>query len=591
MISLTTDQKSAVQYDDNLMLSACPGSGKTRVIIAKLLKLAEIAEGSPRSIACITYTNAAVGEIEARLKQAGSQSLVDRCEIATIHSFCLQFILRPYRWLLPEIPNKLKILTPEMREFQRIVGVVEDEQGRQIQRRTFDEYASIRMGIEGQPLGTGIDSGIVNDETARRYWELVQASGFIDFSMIVYFSLRILRENPFVAVGLSSRFAWLLVDEFQDTTDVQVEILNLLREQMNSRFFLVSDENQSIQSFTGARPDLANYFAAQIGARQDISLSGNFRSAPQIIGPAETLIPRNPAMYSAGTAAAYQGTVTYIHAPNPVEAITDHFLPMIEQQGIALGQAAVLAPWWIHLVPVARALREFNVPVFGPGARPYQRRRLYAPLAEQLGASVASETFSFLPGVERAVFRLISEAMGVSRFDLFSYDGRRVALSLIYEAARIGNDVPGGMDWLTTSARAVARLLQDGEWIDEQTAIAIINSVEEMRADMERRGVDIANLQIEDLGLFANPDNAVKLITLHNSKGREFDAVAIINANKGQIPHFTTRTQEQYDEARRLFYVGITRTRKHLMVFSDQTDRRNPPTPFIAEAGLEEVGG
>ena len=83
---------------------------------------------------------------------------------------------------------------------------------------------------------------------------------------------------------------------------------------------------------------------------------------------------------------------------------------------------------------------------------------------------------------------------------------------------------------------------------------------------MRNRNVDVDNLEISDLGLFANPDNAIKLLTLHNSKGREFDAVAIIHANEGQIPHFTART--------------------HLLVVSDQLDHRNRPTRFIAEAGL-----
>ncbi|WP_353429398.1 3'-5' exonuclease [Paracoccus denitrificans] len=101
--------------------------------------------------------------------------------------------------------------------------------------------------------------------------------------------------------------------------------------------------------------------------------------------------------------------------------------------------------------------------------------------------------------------------------------------------------------------------------------------------------MDVANLQITDLGLFANPENAIKLITMHSSKGREFDAVAIIHANHGHIPHFTARTQEEFDEARRLFYVGITRAKKHLIVLSDQTDRRNRPTRYIAEAGLIRV--
>ena len=586
MISLTHDQRSAVECQDNIMLSACPGSGKTRVIMAKLLKLAEEVEGTPRSIGCITYTNTAVDEIEYRVKQFGTNALVDRCEIATIHSFCIRFILRPFQWMIPEVPENFKILTRDMRFFDRLVRAVEDEENRRVDFNTFESYSSVRMGLGGHPVGTGIESGIVTERSAGRYWELMLRAGFIDFSMILYYSLRILEENPFVAAGISSRFAWILVDEFQDTTDVQIEILRRFQEQLESRFFLVGDENQSIHAFAGARPDLARSFSDDIRARQDIALSGNFRCAPQIIVPAETLIPRAPPMASAGVAAHVLGRVEYMHVPNPREAITDHFVPMLAARGIPLGKAAVLAPWWRHLIPIARRLRDMDIPVFGPGARPYQRRRVYAHLAEQLGACVASDTLDSLPGVEKAIFHLASEAMGTPRFDIFTYAGRCTALALVYEAQRLAVQHPGGMDWLEASSAAVARILHEEEWINELAAQAIVRSVGEMRSDMERNQIDIANLQISDLGLFADPKSAIKLITMHNSKGREFDAVAIIHANQGQIPHWTARTQDEFDEARRLFYVALTRAKEHLMVFSDQMDFRNIPTSYIAEAGL-----
>ncbi len=588
MISLTPDQRRAVDCEENIQLSACPGSGKTRVIIAKLLRLAETVEGTPRSIGCITYTNAAVDEIESRIKQAGTNALFERCEIATIHAFCLHFILRPYRWLVPEVPAAFKILTREMRAFERIVLAVEDEMGRAVEFRTFDDYASIRMMLDGSPAGTGIEGGIVTDASARRYWQLMHQAGYIDFSMILYYSHALLSTHDFIAEGLSSRFPWLLVDEFQDTTDVQIEVLKLLNARLHTQFFLVGDEHQSINAFAGARPDLARAFSAEIGARQDIAISGNFRSGPHIITPAQILITRNPAMYSAGQAEHYNGTVQYEHAASPVNAITDHFLPLLEGNGISPGNTAILAPWWQHLVPVARTLRGFGVPVFGPGARPYQRSRLYAVLAEQLGACVDAETLLHLPGVEKAIFRVINEAMGLSRFDVFSYSGRCTALKLVYAAKGIAQEHPGGAAWLEASARASSEILLADEWIDRPTADALTGSVQEMMNDMRNRNVDVDNLEISDLGLFANPDHAIKLLTLHNSKGREFDAVAIIHANEGQIPHFMARTQPEFDEARRLFYVGITRARKHLLVVSDQSHHRNRPTRFIAEAGLND---
>ena len=586
MISLTPDQRRAVECEGSIQLSACPGSGKTRVIIAKLLRLAETVEGTPRSIGCITYTNAAVDEIESRIKQAGTNALFERCEIATIHAFCLQFILRPYHWLVPDVPPGFKILTREMRAFERIVRAVEDEIGRPVQFRTFEDYASIRMALDGSPAGPGIVGGIVTDRSARRFWELMRQAGYIDFSMILYYSHALLSAHEFISEGLSSRFSWLLVDEFQDTTDVQIEILNLLNARFHTQFFLVGDEHQSINAFAGARPDLALRFSQEIGARQDLAISGNFRSGPHIIRPAQTLIARNPAMYSAGQAQQYNGNVQYVHAASAVNAITDHFLPLLEENGVAPGDAAILAPWWQHLLPVARTLRGFDVPVFGPGARPYRRSRLFAVLAEQLGACVDTETLLHLPGVEKAIFRVINEAMGLSRFDVFSYSGRCTALKLVYEAQQVAEEHPGGAAWLDATAQSSAQILLEDEWIDRATAEALTASVQEMMNDMRNANVDVDNLEISDLGLFANPDNAIKLLTLHNSKGREFDAVAIIHANEGQIPHFTANTQAEFDEARRLFYVGTTRACKHLLVVSDQSDWRNRPTRYIAEAGL-----
>ena len=404
--------------------------------------------------------------------------------------------------------------------------------------------------------------------------------------MILFYAHQILRDYPFVGQGLASRFEWLLVDEFQDTTDVQIAVIKLLQKHLLTRFFLVGDEHQSINAFAGARPDLGHEFCDTIKAQRDISLTGNFRCSPQIITPAQILINRYPAMHAAGKALHVQGLAQYFHVRRPEDGITDYFLPMLEEKGIPFGNAAILAPWWQHLIPVARRLREFQIPVFGPGARPYKLKHLYARLAEELGACVESGWLIDPSGVEKTVFRLINEAMGQTRFDIFSYDGRRTALALIYETRRLADLFPGGMDWLENSASSVGRILVQDEWISQQAADMLFASVEGMKSDMLRRNVDLANLEINDLGIFANPDGAIKLMTLHNSKGREFDAVGIIHANDGQIPNWNAKTVKEVAEARRLFYVGITRAKKQLMVFSDQIDRRNPPSRHIAECGL-----
>lgn len=404
MISLTPEQREAVDHDGNLLLTACPGSGKTRVILAKLLTLADQVLGTPQFIGCITYTNAAVDEIETRLRSYGNNAIADRCEVSTIHAFCLQFILRPYSWLIPEVPTQFQVLSRENSMFEQIVTAVEDTFGRMPAGQVFEDYESLRIDLNGEPCGQGIETGIVTADSAALYWERVRNHGYLDFAMILYYSWKILEQHPFVGRGIASRFAWLLIDEFQDTTDIQIAIFGALQRFLHTHFFLVGDQNQSIMRFAGACPELAEQFGDQIDAHRDTALTGNFRCGPAIVTAAASLIPTVPRMQSAGDADQLPAKVNYVHVGRPIDAITDHFLPSLQDAGIPLGRAAILAPWWTHLIPVARTLREFDVPVFGPGARPYKRRRLLAGLAEQLGACAEAGHYLGLPGVERALF-------------------------------------------------------------------------------------------------------------------------------------------------------------------------------------------
>lgn len=111
-------------------------------------------------------------------------------------------------------------------------------------------------------------------------------------------------------------------------------------------------------------------------------------------------------------------------------------------------------------------------------------------------------------------------------------------------------------------------------------------SAQEIIVDMARNGVDLANLSLSDLGMFANPAANMKLLTMHTAKGREFDAVAIIDLHEGQLPHRTATSPESLDGYRRLFYVGITRARKLLMYVTDKENTRNVPTRFLGINGL-----
>jgi DNA helicase-2/ATP-dependent DNA helicase PcrA len=226
-------------------------------------------------------------------------------------------------------------------------------------------------------------------------------------------------------------------------------------------------------------------------------------------------------------------------------------------------------------------LREYGVSIVGPGARPYRRNRLFAPLAEQVCAYLMEPDPDAIVGIERTLFNTILNATGRTYFSVFTYRGRVAVFRLLDSARQLHGAHMGGIAWLEAAARAFSDILIDEEYLSPQERELFAMSVEEMKTDMRNNKVDLANLTIADLGIYASPDAALKLSSLHNAKGREYRAVAMIDLHEGRIPFYQAKTAAEVEEAKRLFYVGITRAEQFLLYVTDNSDRRNGPTRFL----------
>jgi len=380
---------------------------------------------------------------------------------------------------------------------------------------------------------------------------------------------------------MSAKFAWILVDEFQDTTDLQVEILTLIAGAKRTKFLLVGDPFQSIFRFAGARPDLADEFAKRISARTDKQLSGNFRSSKPIVAQANILYPRKPPMTAIGPAKDYTQEPTRQHGASAFNVITDYFLPALEDLEIPVGQAAVLAPTWYSLFPLGRRLREYGVSIVGPGARPYRRNRQFAPLAEQVCGYLMEPRPDAIAGIERTLFNTLLDMTGRPYFDIFSYRGRTLVFTLLAHAQKLHGVHMGAIAWLEAAAKEFSQVLIDEEYLSREEKDRFAMSVEEMKVDMRNNKVDLANLAIDDLGIYASPDAALKLATMHNAKGREYQAVAMIDVHEGRIPFYQAKSADEIEEAKRLFYVGVTRAIRYLLYVTDDSGRRNGPSRFL----------
>lgn len=580
-MKLTRQQQEAIFHEGNLSLVSCPGSGKTHTIVARLLRCMDEVKDTSRRIGCITYTRAAVNEIQHRLSRyLGRDEFEDKFDIGTIHSFCLSNIFSPNHWRLDAFQEGFDVLTPDDERYQNIVdGVIDDHS---LDRRACDNFELLFRG-RTPPYN-------ITTSAAEDYWGRLDESNYVDFNGIIYYAAQLVQAYPFLPAGLGSVFAWLLVDEFQDTSEYQVQILNAIASHGRTKFFIVGDPGQSIMSFAGGRPDLMDDFADGISARDDVSLSGNFRSSNLVVSLAEDLQPRDPEMEAVGENKNYDFAPVWKHMNTLFSGIEDYFLPEVEGRGIDWGECAILAPNFYILCEIAPRLRDMGIPLIGPGARPYKKSsHLIAPLAEEICSYIETGDSRMIRNLRRRMREIIENCESRWNPNLFTFNGDLAIARIAAMARRLRDENPAIRRFLEEFASGCATVMIDHELLAKSSRDAIVDSSVSMLEDIEnhrgRSGVDVDNFSVSDMGLFARGNRSIKLLTLHKAKGREFDAVAIVRAHDGLIPYGNPRRgSEEENEARRLVYVGMTRARKVLMLFSDNSDSRgNPPSRFLRE--------
>lgn len=573
---LTRSQRDAVRNPGHIALVSCPGSGKTRTLVAKLVRCVEEAHETTRLIACITYTNAAVYEIEARLDALGVQAAEYKCDIETIHSFCLKHIIVPHGWRLPDFRSGFRVLPTDDPYYSELVARIVSEHGlRSIAVEQFEQLGR----------GTGTIPDALTWDAAEEFWAELDRQHLMDFSSIIYWASVLVRDVPHIARGLASRYRWILVDEFQDTSSLQVDILREIHGHDRTVFFLVGDPFQSIMSFAGARPALLDEFGATVGARLDVQLLENFRSSKKVLGLADRLCSRGAPMVAVGKHRDFHVEPEWHGVESMVEGIATLFLPAMAEHGIALADSAILANRWTSLLPLSRGLRDRAVPVVGPGARPYKRStHIIAPLMEELAACIAEPTARGVRMIRREMRRLVQTVSPASPSDL-GFPGDVTAARILGRTRSLSAPESPAEDFLLDAAMIVANeLLQSGFLLSSQ-AEAIAATGQALVADIRKHEIDysLRTTTVRDLGIFARGTESIRLLTMHGSKGREFDAVALVDVFDGHVPYYTCTPGDEIEaEGRRLLYVAITRAKRLLMIFTlGRPTERKLPSRFL----------
>lgn len=547
-------QWAAFESTGNCVVLAGPGSGKTKVLTAKVARMLVEDIRPPRGLACLTYNNECVRELERRLGRLGVEQRPNLL-IGTVHSFCLGCVLEPFGQLAGLSPP-YRIASQDQQEsfLQRAVDEIVSTSERASKFRT-DLEKHRRTALDRSSPAWKRQIG----RLALRYEELLEENGLLDFDGIILSALDLLKLD-WVCKALVARFPVVVVDEYQDLGQPLHEVvLRLIAH--GARVFVVGDPDQSIYGFTGARPELL----IELSERSDVepvTLRLNYRCGQRIV-KAASLTLSEERDYQAGN--DYEGAV-YFHSVTgatrgQAEHVLKELLPAARKRhpGSPLNEVAIL----YHnkgdgstIAEVADAAGIDYVRVDGDA--PY-RKTLLTRWLEDCAAWCSDGWSTGEPRLGTILKRWVYWHRLGSGAHLPVLRAKRRLVSFLY-----GYREPDALarDWFTALMDAAL-----GEALALPALIEEVREIERLQQAFAPPKGRLCNLTVRGLGGQVGRRDHLNLITLHSVKGREFDIVFMLGCDEGCFKHGEA-------QSRNLFYVGLTRARHEIhMAYSGYYER------------------
>ncbi len=596
-------QLRAVRHRDGPMLViAGPGSGKTAVITGRTCAL--IREGvSPSSILVVTFTRAAAAEMKERfLQMAGTASA--GVTFGTFHSVFYGMLRTQYA--------RMRVLPEE--EKTVLIREILRETAQDAEQETDLPAQVIREISLYKSLGTDPEkyypAALPQDrfrQVLDTYEERKRQAGKIDFDDIILLCRRMLTDRADIRTAWQKKFAYILVDEFQDISPMQYSVIRLLAAPQDN-LFIVGDDDQSIYRFRGASPGIMLRFPQDYPAAEVVTLEENYRSSPEIISAAGRLIRHNSRRYRKQiyTGRAHGESVRLEQFANPRQECR-YLAERIRRQaaeGISYRETAVLVRTNAGCREAAEQLMAYQIPFrvrenipclfdhwiagdlfaymeLGRGDR---SREKFLQIANRPTRYLSRQAFSEKTVSFDSLYRWYEDKAWMTE---------RIA-ALEEDLEMIGSLDPGGAVRYIRRAVGYDGFLSEyavSRGIPEEELLEIADELTESAANhktWEQWQTFIAAYR-EKLRQSRRTESRdadmVTLSTLHAAKGTEYDAVYILDVNEGVIPWHRAVLDEDLEEERRMLYVGMTRARRRLLLLAVRERYEKPQelSRFIRE--------
>ena len=599
---LNPQQLAAVQaVHGPVLLLAVPGSGKTTVLVTRLGYMVLCCDVPPAQILTMTYTVAATHEMRGRFAARFGAELAGQMTFRTINGLSaviLQYYSRVYGRRQPEL------LTNEGDIIRMLTDIWQQVNREFPTESTLKELRTAITYIKNMALTDEEIEGLETDlaslpELYRRYQAALKRAGQMDYDDQMVFALQILRAAPPVLAYFQQRYKYFCVDESQDTSKIQHEIIRLLAGR-SLNLFMVGDEDQSIYGFRAAYPQALMDFEQVYPGAQVLLMEENYRSSEEIVAAANAFVARSR-YRRPKTLRATQGA----QCPIEIRHITrreEQIDWLFEEARRGGGETAVLFRNNESALPLVDLCERRGVPYrFKKADLTFFTHKIVLDAVDFL-------RFAYEPANGERFLRLyykfglaLSRQRALAACGASARTGRpileelirdpetktrmRESLGDIYAAfKRIPQlNAADALDAVRHGCGYVAYLNQKGM---DTGKLAIL----EMLAEQEPNALRLLD-RLEELRMLiaakadVNSDVTFVLSTIHSSKGLEYDRVVLLDAFDGVLPakpEICCRTPEdtrQYEEDRRLFYVAMTRARHKLVLF----DCKTMPSVFVQE--------
>ncbi len=586
-----TSQIRAISHFKGPCLTlAGPGSGKTAVITERTRHLIEQYKVNPSNILVITFTKAAALEMKTRFQKLMGEGSYP-VTFGTFHAVYFSILKHAYHYNAGNI----------IREEQKYALMRELVQKHRLEYEDEAEFVTSILGEISMVKNTGVSiqnyySTNCAEHIFRKiygeYHEYLYQHKLIDFDDMLVYTYELFRERKDILGAWQKKYQYILIDEFQDINKIQFDIVKMIAAPENN-LFVVGDDDQSIYRFRGARPELMLHFKDDFPDAEQILLDTNYRSQKNVVEAAQNLISYNKERFPKEIKAwqSPEQEVEYAVFKSQKEEcariiwdIQNHM-----ERGGAYRDIAILFRTNTQPQMLTEKLLEYNIPFRMKDAIPnlYEHwiaKDIFTYIRIAQGSRSRKDFLKIMNRPKRYISRdsLDEEEVAFDVWEWFYEEKPWVAeriQRLEYDIRMLSGMGPFaamnyirrgiGYDEFCAEYADYRRMNVDDlyEVLDElQTSAKGYDTYDAWFDHIEQYGKELEKQYQKQ----NENQESVALSTLHSSKGLEYDNVYIIDVNEGIMPYKKAVLDGEIEEERRMFYVGMTRAKKNLHLFSIQ---------------------